>query len=615
MLIRFYLLLLGLGLLLKVGAQPATGLSPELTILNEELEACLRIHADSCQLIEEKVEAYLRDYPVDTTAARYALGIVQTRELVGVWNKTTEDLIRLSIALQQKGDNPCGATHAQLWLTRFALFQSDPDETLSRAQQGLEMAQACGEQKHIAHAYSFIGAAMIEKASYQQALENLIESERLYLDTEDQMGLAMVKLDMAVAYMELDDRERSRQLSWEAAMIYKEQGEELRYAIAIIDLCNDYLATGLLDSVEPYLPQAEAIVKDQHPLALAYVYQHYGTLNLEQGDYSEAKRYFQQSLEINEGIGHLDLEVHDLMFLGRTYQATQQYDLAHQQAVLAEEKASTMGVNYTRLQALELLAETAHQTGRSQLSFDTYEQYIHWNDSLRGADRLQEITLLEQTFEAEKRELEIQRQEEENQLLTEKNRALNMRNGALIAALFLLGVAGYAIFLRQRMRAQQQEAMLRVKALENESLNQKLEFKNRELTAQALQIAQKNELLNSLRDDIEAHRAEHGHSLTISKLSSKIRFESLINENWEQFTRQFTEMNPAFYQILNERHPGLTQNDLRLATLLRMNLASKEIAHILNISDEAVKKARYRLRKKLGLATSDKLENYVLAVG
>lgn len=608
-------MILGLGWSLFIFAQPASDLPPELQLLSDELEACLRQDPDDCQLIEAKVETYLREHPVDTTAARYALGIVQTREVAGVWNKTTEDLIRLSISLHQEAGNICGATMSQLWLTRFALFQSDPDETMARAERGLEMAQECGTTERIAHAYSFIGAALIEKSNYQQALENLIESERLYLNTEDRKGLAMVKLDMAIAYMELNDRDRSRQLSWEAANIYKEEGEELRYAIAIIDLCNDYLDIDALDSVELYLPIAEEIVKDQHPLALAYVYQHYGQLNLKKGNYTAAEKYLRQSISVNEGIGHLDLEINDLLFLGRTYQAMGQYEQAHRQASLAAEKAEPLGVTYLRLQALDLLAETAHLTGNHQLSFNSYEQYIHWNDSLKGADRLSEITLLEQTFEAEKRELEIQRQDEENQLLTEKNRALNMRNGALIAALFLLGVAGYAILLRQRMRAQQQDALLQVKALENESLSQKIDFKNRELTAQALQIAQKNELLNSLKSDIEAHREEHGHSLTMSKLSSKIRFESLIDENWEQFTRQFTEMNPAFYQTLNERHQGLTQNDLRLATLLRMNLGSKEIAHVLNISDEAVKKARYRLRKKLGLETGDKLESYVHALG
>lgn len=612
---RIPTLILGLALYSTLLAQPASGLPPALQDLSDRLEACLRQNPDSCQVIEEEVRTYLLDFPVDTTAARYALEIVKTRELAGVWNKSTEDLIRLSISLQQRGNHICGVAYSQAWLTRFALFQSDPDETLARAEEGLKMAETCGSSERIAHAQSFIGAALLEKGNYRQALENLIEAERHYLLADDEKGQAMVKLDMAIAYMELDDHEKSRQLSREAATLYKNAGEELRYAIAIIDLCNDYLGSNLLDSVELYLPEAEAIVRDQHPLALAYVYQHYGNLHRKKGEYKKAIDYLQQSLDINEGIGHLDLEINNLLFMGRTYLAMEQYQRAHQTAQLATDKAVTLGVTYLRLQAMHLLAETAHQTGRHQLSFATYNQYIHWNDSIKGAERLREITVLEQTFEAEKRELEIQKQEEENELLQEKNRALNMRNGALIAALFLLGVAAYAILLRQRMRAQQQEASLKVKALENESLNQKLAFKNRELTAQALQIAQKNELLNSLKADIDAHRAEHGHNLTMNKLSSKIRFESLINENWEQFTRQFTEMNPAFYQTLNARHPGLTQNDLRLATLLRMNLGSKEIAHILNISDEAVKKARYRLRKKLGLASGDKLESYVIAVG
>lgn len=167
MLARIFLLIISAGFALGLNAQAPTGLSPELKVLNDELEACLRANPDSCQLIEEEIETYLREFPVDTTAARYAFGIVQTRELVGVWDETTEDLIRLSIALEQKGNNPCGAAYAQLWLTRFALFQSDPGETLARAEHGLEMAELCGETKHIAHAYSFIGAAQIEQAAYR----------------------------------------------------------------------------------------------------------------------------------------------------------------------------------------------------------------------------------------------------------------------------------------------------------------------------------------------------------------------------------------------------------------------------------------------------------------
>jgi DNA-binding CsgD family transcriptional regulator len=62
------------------------------------------------------------------------------------------------------------------------------------------------------------------------------------------------------------------------------------------------------------------------------------------------------------------------------------------------------------------------------------------------------------------------------------------------------------------------------------------------------------------------------------------------------------------------RFPDITANELRLLALLKMNLSSKEIANILNISQEGIKKARYRLRKKLNIATEDSLQDLVLSL-
>ena len=397
-------------------------------------------------------------------------------------------------------------------------------------------------------------------------------------------------------------------------MIYKEAGEELRYAIALIDLCSDYLDVGLTDSVQKYLPEAAVLVEERHPLAMAYVQQHYGNLYKQLGQYPQAIAALEKANLLNETIGDQGLKVNTYVFLAEVYTQLGNHNKAHQYAQGAVTMSQELGLNNLRVKTLKTLAETAYRVGAYEESKLAYEDYIHWNDSLLGIEKQKEIAALEQTFAAEKREAEIERQQQENRLLSEKNKALNTRNLALLVALLLLGVTAYAFINRQRARTEQQRTLVQLQAAENDRLQLEVHFKNRELTAQALHIAQKNEILNDLKADLDKLQDAKNTSPSLHKLSSKLRFEIQIHDNWEQFTRQFAEMNPAFYQILGERHSGLTQNDLRLATLLRMNLGSKEIAHTLNISDDAVKKARYRLRKKLELETSDKLEMYLMSI-
>lgn len=575
---------------------------------------CLNEQVNECEAMQADIIRLLQVVSPDTFAARLSIDFAKIREEAGYWDAATEAFLLLAHTQNTASGLPCEQVQSQFLLTRQALFTGDPQLTLQRAEEALRLAQVCGEEDHIAHAYAYLGAAQIELGTYRKALEYLLIAEKGYAKLNDQKGLAVVKLDMAVAYADLNERSKSRQLTQEAAMIYKEEGEELRYAIALVDLCSDYLDVGLTDSVQKYLPEAAAIVEGRHPLATAYVQQHYGNLYKQLGQYPQAIAALEKADALNATIGDEGLRANVYVFLSEVYTLSGNDAKAYRYAQQADRISQELGLNSLRVKTLHNLAETAYQVGAYQESKFAYEDYIQWNDSLLGIEKQKEIAALEQAFAAEKREAEIDRQQQENQLLSEKNKALQTRNFALLAALLLLGVTAYAFVNRQRIRTEQQQTRVQLQAAENDRLQLEVHFKNRELTAQALHIAQKNEILNDLKSALDQLPSTPKNTPSLHELSSKLRFELQIDDNWEQFTRQFTEMNPTFLQLLGERHAGLTQNDLRLATLLRMNLGSKEIAHILNISDDAVKKARYRLRKKLALETSDKLEMYLLSI-
>lgn len=84
------------------------------------------------------------------------------------------------------------------------------------------------------------------------------------------------------------------------------------------------------------------------------------------------------------------------------------------------------------------------------------------------------------------------------------------------------------------------------------------------------------------------------------------------SENFESFFSNFEKLHPEFKTSLHTIAPNLTGNELKLCAFLRLNLSSKEISNLLNITPESVHKARYRLRKKLALSAKEDLSIFII---
>ena len=84
------------------------------------------------------------------------------------------------------------------------------------------------------------------------------------------------------------------------------------------------------------------------------------------------------------------------------------------------------------------------------------------------------------------------------------------------------------------------------------------------------------------------------------------------SDDWKMFEKAFNNADKKFFKKVKKQHPELTSNDLRLCMYLRMNLNSKDIAPLLNISPRSVEIKRYRLRKKLQLEREINLNEYFI---
>ena len=145
---------------------------------------------------------------------------------------------------------------------------------------------------------------------------------------------------------------------------------------------------------------------------------------------------------------------------------------------------------------------------------------------------------------------------------------------------------------------------------EREILVLEVENKNRELSNAAFNLIRKNEALQSLKDNLLDSKNE---PRALSKIVREIDAHLEGDHDWEIFEESFNRVHDDFFKRLMITFPGLTPGDLRLAAYLKMNLSSKEIAPLLNISIRGIENKRYRLRKKLGLPEEANLTEFIMA--
>jgi ligand-binding sensor domain-containing protein/DNA-binding CsgD family transcriptional regulator len=153
--------------------------------------------------------------------------------------------------------------------------------------------------------------------------------------------------------------------------------------------------------------------------------------------------------------------------------------------------------------------------------------------------------------------------------------------------------------------------------LRNESLKSEMRFKNKELANATLHLIQKNKTLTYLKEDLskllKTIKTDSPEKDKVNGLLKKINRDLRNEKSWELFNSYFDEVHQDFIARLKEKYEDLSPKELRLCAYLRMNISTKEIAPLMNISIRGVEISRYRLRKKLKLDHNANLTDFLLS--
>ena len=211
----------------------------------------------------------------------------------------------------------------------------------------------------------------------------------------------------------------------------------------------------------------------------------------------------------------------------------------------------------------------------------------------------------------QKAQQELIKEQKLERLEHEKDVWFLQRVIGVVSILFIITLSYlYFSYIRANYRAEK-EILRKEKELELANANEVLEVKNKELAASALKLIEKDENLSLLKNKIK----EADGDLKPNELKKIVRSISVSNDhNWKEFETRFVAVNKGFYENMKNKFPKLSQKDLKLCALIKLNFSCKEMAKLLGISVESAHTSRYRLRKKLNLTRDINLTEFIARI-
>lgn len=445
------------------------------------------------------------------------------------------------------------------------------DEAMANCLSGLKMAEEQQASSFLGDFYTCMGVILEKQEDLDQALEYALKAILAYEESGDFLAAANAKIGIAIIYKNQKRFEEARAIYLDLLPFYQE-----------VDF----------------------------PMGRMSVLANKTVLENRDGNHELALEHGVEALQLTEDYGFVESQSDMLNEIGIAH-----LRLGNPKEALTWSKAAIEILEGTtfiekRKDAEKTLSEIYTKLGFHEEALSHFETYALLKDSIFQKDRSNQMLRLEEQYKSEKQAKEIVLLNAQNELAETKRKGLI---AGLIGVLVLSGVIINREIQRRKKTKELFVSELKLSQSEASRLQDQLEFKNKELTAQALHIAQKNEMLNAIKSELEELRKKE-ETPHLGGVLSKINLDAQIDRNWDQFIQLFTDTNQDFLQTVSTRYPTITKNELRLCALLKMNLTSKDIGTILNISDDGVKKARYRLRKKMQLETNDSLEAVIVNI-
>jgi len=461
-----------------------------------------------------------------------------------------------------------------------------------------------------------LGNIYLSQNNYAEALINYQKSKEISEDNDFSPVLAHLHNNMGIIYMELGEMEKAGKNYNLAYNLFDQQNLQIPKAKALLNLAltfdnsdNDSL------KMNYYLEALKIYIAAGAEVEVSSVYNNLGNLKLKNKEYDRAYDYYKQGYDIckkpdGNYRGPRSFHMVDLLInYGWTSWLTGNPDdaktLLYQSIQLAQQNQYlskyALGASY-----LSTIYEAQNQMDSAYKYHKVYKQV---SDSVLNEGSVKKITQLEMQYEFDRKMKEKELAEARNKVAQQKREFIYLM---ITLGVVFIAIVSILLFLYQRNKAYQSNLKRENLELEKENLNQKLEYKNKELATNVMYLIKKNEIITTAAERLTRAKIEFTkENQKLIQFIIKDLENNASSDIWEEFELRFKEVHSEFYEKLNQLYPDLTPNEQRLCAFLRLNMSTKEISSITFQSLRSINMARFRLRKKLDIDRDDNLITFL----
>lgn len=528
------------------------------------------------------------------------------------------------------------------------LFTGTYPEALQAYQNAEKQTDQSTDKLFKATIINNIGNVFYFQANYQKALEYYFRSLKMKEELKQEKAIALTLNNIGAVYYDQKNYEKAKEIHHRALEIrtrikdIKGQADSYNNLGLVAKMQNDYPK-----SIHYFEISIEAKTKLNDLKGKSNSINNLGTVYELQKNYDQATKAYSEALQIRTQLKDRDGIVASMLSLGNILLLKNELARAEEIAFQLLDIAREINAQERTMKAYLLLSEVYNAKKDFKKAYDFHLKYVEINEKLFNENQNKQIAEMQAKYETEKKNLEIE-------LLKTQQRNLLLARNAAIVGVLLLAAFVYLLYARFKLRSrlfENKEKLLisekeksvlekeRIKVLHqlkeeenlrlqehirvseemsrlmNEKLNAEIDYKKRELSSSTMLLAQKNQILATIKDEIDkVEILDRKLKSQINGITKQISDNIELDEDWNLFKMHFDSVHQNFFDVLLELYPNLTPNEQKHCAYIKMNLTVKEVGRLLGVNGESVQMTRYRLKKKMKLTTEDNLNDHILSL-
>lgn len=457
-----------------------------------------------------------------------------------------------------------------------------------------------------------IGVLYSNICNYNSALSYFLEGLKLAEKKKDQKMIHAINLNIGITYIEAENYDKGLEYLHKCQAYYEKDKNKNAGPLLVVytDLGAIHQSINQLDSAQIYFHKALSICKSTNNDGLGGVLINLGDLYTKLKKYAEALEYYNQGLSYFDqkkdlrGYWHSKYSIAHLAYCQQNYPEA----IAQYQKVI-DAFIKTDDLSYLSDSYLDL-SKIYREIGQSDKALDYYIKYTEINEKIASGEVLTQMAQLEMQYDLEKLE---QKTKLDIELINKQKQLISYRWYFISGILIIIILIIISILHRFKNRKKLIEVKLLNAELEQKNLEEEIKYSKKELESFALHIVHNNEFLLTIKKALhEMKDSKDGDvSQKIRELSFQITQSLRRNKDIEKLQERIDLVHSSFMKKLSEQFPQLTEKEKRLCVMLKLDLSSKEIAVLNNISENAVMMARYRMRKKMNMNSEENLVDFL----